>query len=147
MHDGLQDSACEVAINYDVLQNRISSNNDKIYLTIFAESKGAQTWNERFSFGNDGREDIWYVTMFPERILCMCLYFARKAGDVTVALLVNYVEIPKCRVSLTKDRPRKDDNFDIPFEVTEGSVINFVSKTNSLDTLCTTVSSIMIIIK
>ena len=44
----------------------------------------------------------------------MGLSSARKAGNVTVALLVNNVEIPECRVSLTNDRPRKHDNFDIP---------------------------------
>ena len=50
-------------------------------------------------------------------------------------------------VSLNNDRPKKNDNFDNPFEVIEGSVINFVSKTYSSDMLCTTVSLIMEIIK
>ena len=43
--------------------------------------------------------------MFPLRILGMGLSSARKAGDVTVALLINNVEIPECRVlSLTIDQ-------------------------------------------
>ena len=63
LHDGLQDSVREMAINYDVLRNRIGSISDKIYLTIFAESKGALTWVERFSFGNVGREDTGYVNV------------------------------------------------------------------------------------
>ena len=113
-----------------MLQNRIGIS-DTIYLTIFAESKGALTWGERFSFVNGGREDTEHVTMFPIRILCMGLSSAGKAGDVTVALLVNNVKIPECRVSLTNYRSRKHDNFDILFKVTEGSIINFVSKTNS----------------
>ena len=96
-----------MAINYGVLQNRIGSISDKIYLTIFAEIEGAFTWGERFSFGNGGREDTGYVTMFPVRILGMGLSSARKAGDVTAALLINNVEIPECRVSLTIHRPKK----------------------------------------
>ena len=87
---------------------------------------------------------------FPVRILGMGLSSTRRASDVTVALLVNIVEIPECSVSLTNNRSRKHGNFDIPFEVTEGSVINFVSickKPNSSDTQCTTVSFIMKIIK
>ena len=72
---------------------------------------------------------------------------ARNAYGVTVALLVNNIEIPECKVSLTNDRQRKHDNFDFPFEVTEGSVINFVSKTNTSDMLSTTVFSIVEIIK
>ena len=73
--------------------------------------------------------------MFPVRFLGMGLSSARTDGDVIVAPLVNIVEIPECRASLTNDRPRKHDNFDIPFEVTEGSHIKFVSKTKSSDTL------------
>ena len=42
--------------------------------------------------------------MFPVRILGMSLSSARKAGDVTVVLLVNNVEIPECMAFLTKDR-------------------------------------------
>ena len=53
------------------------------------------------------------------------------------------LRFPECRISLTNDRPRKHDNFDVLFEVKDGSVINFVSKTYSSDTLCTTVSLIM----
>ena len=46
-----------------------------------------------------------YVTMFPLRILGMGLSSARKAGGLTVALLINNVEIPECRVlSLTIDQ-------------------------------------------
>ena len=139
MHAGLQDTVREVAMCHGVLQNEIGSISDNIYLTIYSESKGALTWGERFSSRNGGREDTGYVTMFLVRILGMGLSSARKAGGVTVALPVNIVEIPNCKVSLTNDRPRKHDNFDIPFEETEWSVINFVSKTNSSDTLCTTV--------
>ena len=73
LQSGLQDSVREVAINYDVLRNRICSISDKIYLTLFAESKGALMWGERFSFGNGGREDTGYVTMFPVCILGMGL--------------------------------------------------------------------------
>ena len=40
-----------------------------------------------------------YVTMFPVRILGMGLSSARNADDVTVALLINNVELPDCRVS------------------------------------------------
>ena len=78
MYDGLQDSGREVAINYDVLQNRIGSIRDNIYLTIYAESKGALTWSGRLSFGNGGREDTGYVTMFPVRILGRGLSFSLK---------------------------------------------------------------------
>ena len=85
-----------------------------------------------FSFGNGGREDTRYVTMFPVHVLGMGLSSSRKAGDVTVALLVNNVEIQEYRASLTNDRPRKHD-FDISFEVKQGSVIDFVCKTNSSD--------------
>ena len=63
LHVGLQDSVREMAINYDISRNRIGSISVKIYLTIFAESKGALTWGERFSFGNGGREDTGYVTV------------------------------------------------------------------------------------
>ena len=76
-HAGLQDSIYEVAIGHDVLQNC-----DKICLIIFAESKGALMWGERFSFGNGGREDTGYVTMFLTRIYGMGLSSARKAGVV-----------------------------------------------------------------
>ena len=71
----------------------------------------------------------------------MGLFSARMAGDVTVALLENDVEIQECSISLI------NDNFDIPFEVTEGCVINFVSKSNRSDTLCTNVSLVMKIIR
>ena len=40
---GLQDSIREVAIGHDVLRHEIGSINDKIFLTIFAESKSALT--------------------------------------------------------------------------------------------------------
>ena len=101
MHAGLQRSVRKVAINYDVLQNGIGRFSDKIYLTIFAESKGALMWGEQFSFVNGGREDTGHVTMFPVRILGMGLLTARKACDVTVALLLNNVKIPEWWVSLT----------------------------------------------
>ena len=78
MYDGLQDSGREVAINYDVLRNRIGSISGNIHLTLYAESKGALTWGERFSFGNGGREDTGYFTMFPVRILGMGLLFSLK---------------------------------------------------------------------
>ena len=65
IHAGLQRSVREVAIDHDVLRNEISNISDKIYLTIFAESKGALTWGERFSFGNGGREDTGYC-VFPD---------------------------------------------------------------------------------
>ena len=143
MHAGLQDSVREVAISHDVLRNKIGSISDKMYRTIFAESKGALKLGERFSSGNGGREDSGYVTMFPACILGMGLSLARRAGDITVALLVNNVDIQEYSFSLTYDRPRMHYNFDIQFEVTEGSVINFVSKTNYSDTLCTTVSLII----
>ena len=60
-----------MAIGHDVLRNEIGSISNKIYLRIFAESKGTLTWGERFSFGNSGREEAGYVTMFPARILGM----------------------------------------------------------------------------
>ena len=69
----------------------------------------ALTWGERFSFGNGGRDVTGYITIFPVRILGMSLSSARKAGDVTVALPVNYVEIPECMVYLNNDRPKKHD--------------------------------------
>ena len=47
MRAGLQDSVRKVPIGHDVLRNEIGS---KIYLTIFAESKGPLTWGERFFF-------------------------------------------------------------------------------------------------
>ena len=105
---GLQDSVREVAINYDVLQNRIGSISDKIYLTFFVESKGAIMCGERFSFGNGRREDTGYVTMFPVCILGVGLSSARNSGDVTVALFVNNVEIPECIgvLSITTDLKR-----------------------------------------
>ena len=108
LHGGLQDSVREVAINYDVLQNRIGSISDKIYLTLFVESKGAIMCGERFSFGNGRREDTGYVTMFPVCILGMGLSSARNSGDVTVALFVNNVEIPECIgvLSITTDQKR-----------------------------------------
>ena len=87
----------------------------------------------------------YYVSLFC--ILGMGLSSTRRAIDVNVALLVNIVEIPKCSDSLTNNRSRKHCNFDIPFEVTEGSVINFVSKPNNSDTQCTAVSFIIKIIK
>ena len=119
-----------------------------VKLPIFADSKGAITWGERFSFGNGGSEDTGYITMVPVRILGMGMSSARKAGDVTVVVIVNNVDIPECKVSLTNDIPRKLYNFHIPFEKTyKRPIINFVSKTNSSDTLCTTVSLIMEIIK
>ena len=37
-------------------------------------------------------------------ILGMGMSSARKADDVTVALLMNKIEIPECKVSLTNDR-------------------------------------------
>ena len=39
-HAGLLDSTHEVAIGHGVLRNEIDSISGKIYLTIFAESKG-----------------------------------------------------------------------------------------------------------
>ena len=68
MHAGLQDSVREVAIGHDILRNEIGSIRDKIYLTIFAESKDALTLGERFFFWNGEREVKGYVTMFPVRI-------------------------------------------------------------------------------
>ena len=87
------------------------------------------------------------MLLFLVRILGMGLSSARKAGDVTVALLANNVKIPECTGFLTNDRLRKRDNFDILFEVTEETIINFVRKANSSDMLCTTVSLIMEILK
>ena len=101
MYAGLQDSVREVAISHDVLRNEIGSISDKMYRTIFAESKGAPKLGERFSSGNGGREDSGYVTMFPACILGMGLSLARRAGDITVALLVNNVDIQEYSVSPT----------------------------------------------
>ena len=78
---------CKIAFVKWLLRNEIGSISDKIYRTIFAESKDALTWGEQFSFGNEGREDTGYVTIFPVRILGMGLSSARKAGNVTGALL------------------------------------------------------------
>ena len=116
-----------MTIGHVVLRNEICSISDKIYLTMFATSKGTLTLGERFSIWNGEREDTGYVTTFPARILRMGLLSARMDGDVIVALLENNAEIQECSISLTNDRPRKHGNFDIPFELTEGCVINFVS--------------------
>ena len=99
MQAGLQDSVCEVAINYDVLQNRIGSICDKIYLTIFAKSKGALTWGEQFSIENGEREDTGYITTFPASILRMGLLSARRPDDVTAALLENNSEAQEYSIS------------------------------------------------
>ena len=132
-----------MAIGHDLLRNEIGSISDKINLKIFAESKGALRWGEHLPLGMVGEKTQGMLLCFPVCILGMGLSSTRRASDVTVALLVNNVEIPKCSVSLANNRSRKHGNFDIPFEVTEGSVINLVSKTNSSDTQCTTVSFII----
>ena len=72
--------------------------------------------------------------MFPARIAS-----TRRAGDVTVALVNNF-DVEDYSSFLTNERLRTHNNFGIPFEVTAGSIINIVSKTNSSDTLCTAVS-------
>ena len=138
---------CKIARAKWLLRNEIGSISDKIHRTIFAESNGALTWGGQFSFGNGGREDTGYVTMFPVRILGMGLSSARKTDNVTGALLWIMARFQnEGFLSLTIDKESMT-LFYIPFEVTEGSVINFVSKANSSDTLCITVSLIMEIIK
>ena len=71
MHARLHDCVREVAINHDVLQNKVGSISDKIYLTIFAEGKGALAWVEQFYFESDMREDTAYDTMVSVCILGM----------------------------------------------------------------------------
>ena len=90
--DRLQDNVREVAITYDVLRNRMGSISDKIYLTIFTESKGALTWGKIFLWEwLERRHRVPYVTMFPVRILCIALlvYNARLQNVGFLSLMID----------------------------------------------------------
>ena len=103
LHDGLQDSVREMAINYDILRNRIGSISDKIISQYLLKVKALSRGVSDFPLGMVG-EKTQGMLLFTVRILGIGLSSARKAGDVTVALLVNNVEIPECMGFLTKDR-------------------------------------------
>ena len=140
-HNELRDSVKELTINNSLLQNSI--NNMKDIISIFAESKGALVENEVFSFGNGGRADgAGYVMMRRGRILGIGLASKRKSGEVAVGISVNEKLLPGCEITL-HTTPRKHDNFDTPFIVKPGSVINFVCKTGNATTESTVASMLI----
>lgn len=114
--------------------------NLKSTITISAESKGALQENEVFSFGNGGREiGAGYVVMRTGYITGISLSSDRTAGEVRVGVLVDGVVLRFCEITL-HTTPRKHDNFDTPFLVNAGSVINFVSLMTNATTINTVAS-------
>ena len=101
--------------------------NPKLIITISAESKGSLIKGKVFSFGNGGKEKgVGYVVMRSGHITGISLSSERSSGEVRVGVLVNGVDLNWCEITLNTT-PRKHDNFDKPFFVDFGSVINFVS--------------------
>ena len=142
-HNQLRDSVKELTINNRLLRNSINNLKDKLVISIFAESKGAVVENEVLSFGNGGREDgAGYVMMRRGQILGIGLASKRQSGEVTVGISVDEKILPGCEITL-HTTPRKHDNFDKPFIVEAGSVINFVCKTANTTTE-NTVASLLI---
>ena len=140
-HNQLRDSVKELTISNRLLRNSVENMKDKI--SIFAESKGALVEDEVFSFGNGGRADgAGYVMMRRGRILGMGLASKRQSGEVSVGISVDEKILPDCEITL-HTTPRKHDNFDKPFIVNAGSVINFVCKTGNA-TSENTVASLLI---
>ena len=142
-HNELRDRVKELTIDNRLLRNSIDNIKDKLVISIFAESKGVLMENEIFSFGNGGREDgAGYVMMRRGQILGIGLASKRQSGEVTVGISVDEKILPGCEITL-HTTPRKHDNFDKPFIVGAGSVINFVCKTANTTTE-NTVASLLI---
>lgn len=140
-HNQLRDRVRELTINNRLLKNSIE--NMKDIISIFAESKGALVEDEVFSFGNGGREGgAGYVMMRRGQILGIGLASKRQSGVVSVGISVDEKILTGCEITL-HTTPRKHDNFDKPFIVEAGSVINFVCKTGNATTE-NTVASLLI---
>ena len=117
--------------------------NKKSYITIGAETKGALTNGKVFSFGNAGREKgVGYVMMRDGYITSIGLSSERVGGEVRVGVLVNGEILNWCEITL-HTTSKKHDNFDTPFFVNVGSVINFVSLVGNA-TAVNTVASLLI---
>ena len=139
-HKQLQDRVKEMAIEYHITKGKVELM--KSTVTISAESKGALTAGELFSFGNGGRQNgVGYVVMRRGHITGISLSSERSSGEVKVGVSVNGTVLRGCEITL-HTTPRKHDNFDRPFLVDAGSVINFVSL-NANATALNTVASLL----
>lgn len=131
----------QMAIEHNIIKGNVE--NLKSAITISAESKGSLVNREVFSFGNGGRQDsVGYVVMRRGHITGISLSSERASGEVRVGVLVNGLVLSGCEITLYTT-PRKHDNFDKPFLVNPGSVINFVSLVAN-DTTVNTVASLLI---
>ena len=143
-HNKLRDRVSDLTTNNSLLQNSIENiMKQKLVISIFAESKGALVENEVLSFGNGGKKDgTGYVMMRRGQIVGMGLASKRQSGEVTVGISVDEKILAGCEITLYTT-PRKHDNFDTPFIVEAGSVIDFVCKTENATTE-NTVASLLI---
>ena len=117
--------------------------NRKSIITISAETKGTLSVGKVFSFGNAGRQKgVGYVMMRRGYITGISLSSERSSGTVRVGVLTNGDILAGCEITLYTTS-RKHDNFDTPFFVEAGSVINFVSL-ESNGTVVNTVASLLI---
>ena len=139
-HKQLQDRVREMTIEHHVTKGKVEKL--KSTITISAESKGALVSGELFSFGNGGRQNgVGYVVMKRGHITGISLSSERSSGEVEVGVSVNGTVLGGCEITLNTT-PRKHDNFDRPFLVDAGSVINFISlKANA--TAVNTVASLL----
>jgi len=139
-HKQLQDRLRELTIDNRLIQNKVDNFKDNMVISIFAESKGTILQNEIFSFGNGGREaGAGYVMMRRGQLLGIGLSSKRQNGVVSVGISVDGTLLDGCEITL-HTTPRKHDNFDKPFIVEAGSVINFVSRAENTTTECTVAS-------
>jgi len=101
--------------------------NLKSSITITAESKGSLQAGKYFSFGNAGKQEgVGYVVMRRGYITGISVSSERASDEVRIGVTANGQELAGCEITL-HTTPRKHDNFDKPFLVEAGDVINFVS--------------------
>ena len=138
--NNLQDRVRNMYVEHRLLANKLENLSDKRVIVVIAETKGSLQKGELFSFGNGGKSS-GYVCNFPANIFGMSLSCERKAGDITVAILVNGKE--KQGYDITISRPTGHDNYATPWRVNAGDTINFISKSNNGGAENTVVSLIM----
>lgn len=125
------------------LDNILQNVHTNEYITIYAESKGSLSRDKMFSFGNGGRErTAGYVMMKDGYIISMGLSCEKSKDEVRVTVMVDGEVLSGCIVYL-EDTQSVHRDFDKPFLVKAGSVINFLSVLNNY-TAVNTVASLLI---
>ena len=142
-HETIDNEIKEIKRNAFFLRGQVAKSIDesqKRTITISAESKGALVAREVFSFGNAGKSNsIGYVVMRRGHITGISVSSERSVGEIRVGVTVDGDILQGCEITL-HTTPRKHDNFDNPFLVEAGSVINFISLGSNATTVNTVAS-------